>query len=175
MAGKRRKNRVFLGNFRPVVCAGNRIYKFAEGCLSHERLQLSMTTVLSFISVLTVLWRMWPFHGLYMVMYAVFICLFAICMIILITKCAFVNVMVAISNVMKPYADCFSNLPHDEKKETAREACRRGNVKNVRHKPEKINDAGIGGLGSGPKAEVSIKYFIEIEKGRSIYNAHYLG
>lgn len=135
---------------------GEKIYSTTDKLLENEKPQLILTSVLSFVSVLTIMVQMWPITEPIMLFYSLLFIVFALFVSIFVARDAFLAFLLVINKVTEPFAI----TSKQEKK--AKERIIKGN--------KKVKDLGVG-----PKAEVTIKYFLEMEKTNTIYNAKYIG
>lgn len=133
---------------------GRFIHKSSIGFLKAEKLQLLLTSAMTFICVLFLMAQLWPIHDANELAMAAFLILFIMFVVICVSRCALLHFFMFLAKKFEPFAEYESNKEKQEKEE----------------KKNKSSD-----LGSGPVAEVSFKYFIELEKEKNIYNAKYVG
>lgn len=141
---------------------GRFIHKSSIGFLKAEKLQLLLTSAMTFVCVLFLMAQLWPIHDANELAMAAFLILFIMFVVICVSRCALLHFFMFLAKKFEPFAEYESN-----KEKTKRE------IKEKQEKEEKKNKS--SDLGSGPVAEVSFKYFIELEKEKNIYNAKYVG
>lgn len=140
--------------------AGTTVHSLAEACIDNEKIRQRMAGIFSFVAVSAILVIMWPIRGTAMWICTIFLCLSAMAGIIFLTKCAFLDIMITLSEMTEDFRGDSEKIHGTKRKECGTQGAVNGQA---------------GGLGAGPKAEVSIRYFIELEKTRTSCRAVYVG
>lgn len=139
---------------------GYKLHMIAESGLDNDKPQLIVTSILSFAEVFLIAVLAWPIRDLYSLCIALICIAISITFTIFLTKCVSIRLLLYIASKTEKYALSYQNKVISNENAKAME--------NGEKPKEKV-------LGTGPKAEVSLRYFIEQEKNLNPHNARYLG
>lgn len=138
------------------------IYEKASNALQSDVVEMVLTTIVSFIVIVTMLFEIFPIRSAFNTIMLIIIAIIAISLAIWLINLLVPAFFRMICKVTEPFA--YMN-----------EHCKQKLDEDLNGEPRFKTSSG---LGVGPKAEVGIKYFIELEKKNSrngFYKAKYIG